>query len=269
MQRRWEDALLQQVMVWCISFHSLFIIKEKNILLGLHSVSQTTSGRANILITAPLVNWKDAVCDLSAHSSHEYHLSSEAWMDAFIRTMENPSSQIDASISQQAVDTVMQNKAILISIIKCLEFCGRNDIAIRGHQPCLDSDKFDMTQKGKYKALPKFCVDAGDEVLKKHLEGASKHKQYISKTSQNALLECMGEYMRQQIAADVQSSKFFAVIADEVAAARNWEQFGIVLHYIKNGQALERLAGFVALDWVRDSDLSNNQEFSCWARNWH
>ena len=97
-------------------------------------------------------------------------------MDAFIRTMENPSSQIDASISQQAVDTVMQNKAILISIIKCLEFCGRNDIAIRGHQPCLDSDKFDMTQKGKYKALPKFCVDAGDEVLKKHLEGASKHK---------------------------------------------------------------------------------------------
>lgn len=143
-------------------------------------------------------------------------------MDAFIRIMENPSSRIDASISQQAVDTVMQNKAILISIIKCLEFCGRNDIAIRGHQPCLDSDKFDMTQKGKFKALLKFCVDA--------------------------LLECMGEYMRQQIAADVQSSKFFTVIADEVADARNWEQFGIVLHYIKNEQAVERLAGFVALE---------------------
>lgn len=54
--------------------------------------------------------------------------------------------------------------------------------------------------------------------------------------------------MRQQIAADVQSSKFFTVIADEVADARNWEQFGIVLHYIKNEQAVERLAGFVALE---------------------
>ena len=194
------------------------------------------------------MNWKDTVRDLSAHCSHEYHLSSEARMDAFIGTMENPSSRIDASISQQAVDTVMQNRAILISIIKCLEFCCRNGIAIRGHQPCLDSDKFDMIQKSKFKALLKFHVDADDEVLKKHLEGASKRRQYISKTFQNALLECMGEYMCQQIVADVQSSKFFAVIADEVADVSNWEQFGIVLHYNKNGQAVERLARFVALE---------------------
>ena len=88
----------------------------------LFPVSQTTSGRANILITSPLVNWKDAVCDLSAHRSREYHLSSEAQMDAFLRTMEDPSSRIDAMISQQAVDTVRQNRAKLVSIIKCLEF---------------------------------------------------------------------------------------------------------------------------------------------------
>ena len=61
-------------------------------------------------------------------------LSSEAKMEAFLRPMENhyPSSRIDASIFQQALDTVQENRAKLISIIKCLEFYGRNGISLRG-----------------------------------------------------------------------------------------------------------------------------------------
>ena len=94
---------------------------------------QATSGPASVLITSPLVNWKDAVRDLTAHGVREYHLSSETRMEAFLKTMENPSSRIDASISQQAMDTVKQNRTKLILIIKCLEFCGRNGIALRGH----------------------------------------------------------------------------------------------------------------------------------------
>ena len=35
----------------------------------------------------------------------------------------------------------------------------------------------------------------------------------------------------------------------------NWEQLGIVLCYIKDGQAIERLAGFIALERVGGSDI--------------
>ena len=96
-------------------------------------VLQATSGRASILITSPLTKWKDAVRDLTAHRALEYHWSFETKMEAFLRTVENHSSRIDASISQQALDTVQQNRAKLIAIIKCLEFCGRNGISLRGH----------------------------------------------------------------------------------------------------------------------------------------
>ena len=122
----------------------------------LFPVLQATSGQASVLITSPLVNWKDAVRDLTAHCAREYHLSSETRMEAFLRTMENSSNQIDTSISQQAMDTVKQNRAKLISIIKCL---GRNGIALRGHRDdgtCLDGSDTIATQ-GNFKAFSCRC----------------------------------------------------------------------------------------------------------------
>lgn len=50
-------------------------------------------------------------------------------------------------------------------------------------------------------------------------------------------------------------SKTVSSLPDEVTDVNNWGQLGIVLHYIEDGQAIERLAGFVALEQVRDSDI--------------
>ena len=93
-----------------------------------------------------------------------------------------------------------------------------------------------MTQLRHREILKHFHVDAGDEVLKKHLEVASKRKLCISQTSQK----------------------------DEVTDVNNWEQLGIVLHYIKDGHAIVRLVGFVALEQVRC--FPGHQVFSCSVR---
>ena len=45
------------------------------------------------------VNWEDAVAHITIHSRLEYHLSSEAKRDAFLRTMQHPSERIDMSLS--------------------------------------------------------------------------------------------------------------------------------------------------------------------------
>lgn len=153
----------------------------------LFPVTQSTSGRARVLIKAPLVNWKDAVHDLTTHQSLEYHLSSEARMEAFLHTVHQLSKRIDASISQRTAELVKENRAKLTSIVKCLEFCGRNGSALRGHRDDGDvlGEEAQYTQ-GNFKSLVNFQVDAGDKMLKKHLEKASKRETYISKTSQNA-----------------------------------------------------------------------------------
>ena len=56
-----------------------------------------------------------------------------------------------------------KNRAILTSVIKYVESCGQSQITLRGHRD--DSTSIDISQ-GKFKALVKFCIDSGDEVLK-------------------------------------------------------------------------------------------------------
>ena len=107
-------------------------------------------------------------------------------MNAFCATISQPDKRVDAIISTASQEKVAKNRAILTSIIKCVEFCGRNGIALRGHRD--DSTSTDISQ-GKFKALVKFHIDSGDE---SHLDSCSNRETYMSKMSQNQLLQCMG-----------------------------------------------------------------------------
>ena len=196
----------------------------------LFPVEQKTSGRAEVLVTFPLVNWKDAVADMNTHSRLEYHLTSEAKMDAFLRTMEHPSERIDMSLSTAMQERVQKNRAVITSIVKCLELCGRQGIALRGHRD--DNTSTDLLYQGKFKAVVNFRVESGDIVLQEHLKSWSSRETYISKTTQNELIHCMCDFIRDQIVADIIKSKFFSVSADEVTDFSNWEQLGIVFRYV-------------------------------------
>ena len=46
--------------------------------------------------------------------------------------------------------------------------------------------------------------------------------------------------------------------ADEVLEVSNMEQLGLVLHYVKNGKPVKKLAEFVACQEVTGSAICNN-----------
>lgn len=218
----------------------------------LFPVSQSTSGRAQTLISYPLTDCKDAVSILKVHSGLEYHLTSQAKMDTFCCTMSHPGQRLDTMMSVASQERVAKNRAILTSIIKCVKFCGRHRIAPRGHRDDSTSDDLSL---GKFKALVNFRMESGDELLQSHVASCSSPETYISKTSQNELLECMGDYIREHIVTEVKESKYFSISADEVTDVSNWGKLGIVFRYVRDGQAVEKLAGFLACDKVRGADI--------------
>ena len=114
----------------------------------------------------------------------------------------------------------------------------------------------DLSQ-GNFRAVVNFRVDSGDTVLRDHLSECSSRQTYISKTSQNEILSIMGESIRNQIIADVKDSGFYSISIDEVTDVANWEQLGIVLRYVKEGQAIEKLVGFEACKKVCGIDIFN------------
>ena len=54
--------------------------------------------------------------------------------------------------------------------------------------------------------------------------------------------------MQSEIVNDIQNQRegpFFGISADEVTDVLNWEQLGIVVRYVRNCQAIEKLLEFV------------------------
>ena len=91
--------------------------------------------------------------------------------------MENPSQRVDFAINLEAQQLVKRNRAVLTSIVKCLELCGRHGISLRGHR---DDSTCDVINKGKFLALVQFRIDSGDAVLKEFLEKqCAKNATYI------------------------------------------------------------------------------------------
>ena len=136
---------------------------------------------------------------------------------------------------------------------QCLEFAGREGMVLRGHRDDLTSEEND--HMGKFQALIKFRLEAGDVVLKEHLRTYPKNAITISKTSQNELLNCMASYTQSVISNDVRESAFYSIMADEVTYVSDWEQLGVALRYVKKGQLIERQFQFVACSSVTGSDL--------------
>ena len=98
--------------------------------------------------------------------------------------------RIDATISQRSQERVRKNRDILFSILRCLEFAGRQGLALRGHRDSLTSDG---DPQGNFNALIRFAVASSDFILKQHLESCPKNAQYLSNAAQNQLILCMGD----------------------------------------------------------------------------
>ena len=125
----------------------------------------------------------------------------------------------------------------------------------RGHRD--DSTSGDSNQ-GNFKALVQLRIHAGDSALESYLASCSKRANYMSKTSQNELLMCIGEYLTDKIVKDVCASGLFGVQADEVTDVSNWEQLSIVIRYVKGTEIVQQLVSFIDCESTTGENMSAN-----------
>ena len=105
-------------------------------------------------------------------------------------------------------------------------------IAFRGHRD--DSPNYPNPGEfskdknvGNFIELLNYGIRRGDLTLKNHYENHHKNASYLSKTTQNELINCCGEVISDVIIAKVKKAKFFSILADEAMDAskkkkNNW-----------------------------------------------
>ena len=124
----------------------------------------------------------------------------------------------------------------LRSIASTIIFCGRQALAFRGY----DEDYFDIDNEAQllrysnFLSLLLFRIDAGDEILRKHLLTAGRNAMYTSKETQNELIQICGNIIQNKILQKIRAAKFYSVIADEATDSANDEQLSISIRYVSN-----------------------------------
>ena len=81
---------------------------------------------------------------------------------------------------------------------------------------------------------------------------------YISKATQNDLLECIRQYVEDQIIDEIKAKSIgpkFSVQADEVTDMSNKEQMGLILRYVKGGKLIERVVENIMCESITGAAL--------------
>ena len=141
------------------------------------------------------------------HKKLHYHANAMVAYENFLTTSQNPEKNIQAQIESKQRNTILRNREIITSVVKCIHFCGKQSIALRGHRE--DSNTDERLNKGNFLALLEFRIDTGDEPLKKHLETCHTNARSSSKTIQNQIISLIGEYIRESIVHEIKEANFF------------------------------------------------------------
>ena len=95
-------------------------------------------------------------------------------------------------IDNQRMSQITENRLRLKPIVESVIFLGRQNIALRGHRDDGPLQIEGLENEGNFRELLRYRVKGEDSQLRNHLKQFSGQA-YVSKTTQNELIECCGE----------------------------------------------------------------------------
>lgn len=79
-------------------------------------------------------DWKKAHKAFRKHQNCTYHLNSVKDAEQSRLSSINPETSIQSRVNQQHLQKVMENRQRLVPIIETIFFCGKQELALRGHR---------------------------------------------------------------------------------------------------------------------------------------
>lgn len=205
---------------YCVSFGSI-------------SVGKGNHQNTNILVQTAFRDWKKALEKFREHQKKKYHLDAMEDGQNFKLIYENRKSDVISEIDKGRKIQQLENRQKLIPIIRTVLLCGRQGLALRGHrdQGSL-SLKMPKENDGNFRALLRYAVDCGDQVLINHLNTSGANATYLSYRIQNEIIDAAGKQITANIVQRINESGFFSAIADESTDVSGIEQFSICARFV-------------------------------------
>lgn len=218
------------------------------------------------LVTTPLIVFKDLTGKdgfLETHDRSLYHRNSVEAGKNFLKCYNKPQQEVINILSSQRLKQIQENRARLIPIIESIIFLGRQNIPLRGHRDDGQNLEISMHNEGNFRALLNFRIQSGDKQLETHLNTASSRATYISKTTQNTLINCCGEEITNIIIENIQKARYYSILFDETTDQAHIEQMVLVIRYLDGNVIKEQFLRFIdAYRYVANLDSENSKNDS-------
>ena len=138
-----------------------------------------------VLVSRPMKNFQNALEQTEEHKKKDYHTTAVSRADDFQEIMAGKQIDIKSHVDHGRAERIAKNTRRVLSLIKTLMLCGRQDMPICGHRDSLkdvESNK-DADHRGNFWALLHFRIDAGGAELEEHLVIAARNETYTCLTS--------------------------------------------------------------------------------------
>ena len=175
-------------------------------------------------------NWKHATDKFAAHEHSNCHKEAVYKWSNYISTQ-----NISCQLSQQIKNDQTINRVYLMVLFSTLRYLAKQGLAIRGH-----TDE----NSNYYKLLE---LRSNECTVLKDVLSSEKGKNWLSHDIQVEMLRCIAHVLLRQIADDIRSHRYFAIIVDETTDISHKEQVSICIRHVnENFQIHEDFIGLYA-----------------------
>ncbi|KAG5866678.1 hypothetical protein JTB14_029647 [Gonioctena quinquepunctata] len=120
-------------------------------------------------------------------------------------------------------------------------------IPFRGHRddgPLLEESNV-TNNEGNFRELLRFRIEAGDKTSEEHFRNTSSRATYISKRTQNELIECCKDEILSVIMKKIGDAKYYSIMFDETTDMAHVSQMSIVIRYSEGINVQEDFVSFI------------------------
>lgn len=211
-------------------------------------------------VSKPFKSWVNKTQKMMNHGRLDYHLTACTKMSEFLATYEHPSQAVSTRIDSQVQKQLEDNQCVLESLFKVVMLLGKQGLAFRGHRDdqieWQEQADQEIDNQGNFVEMVRFRAET-DAILSKHLENAPKNAQYTSKTIQNQLIDVIGSHIRSEILHEIETAKFYSVLADELSDVANKEQLSVSFRYVFEGKVKEVFVDFIEVERITGKALAD------------
>ena len=124
------------------------------------------------LVSFAMTKFNKANQILKEHSKKKHHNDALLQAENLIKMMRVSEKAIWSVIESSRVAQIEYNRKVLRSIVSSVIFCGKQNIALRGHME--SSTDNNSKNRGDFLPLLDFRAEGGDEIIAKHLQSAQE-----------------------------------------------------------------------------------------------